>query len=161
MAVCGDGSQLVNGGGVGLGVVVTVVCRTESRDAERLKSRSSVTASRSVAPFSLPLAFASTRSWSGSTLSTSRLTFLAPLSLAPFSPALIPAHCTVPPSPTVPDSHFCRPLFFFFRLKKQQHLEIKQTLIGLRIVSSIFFVCFFAYSQSRQIYISTTHNSTK
>lgn len=35
----------------------------------------------------------------------------------------------------ITESHFCLPLFFFFRLKKQQHLQINQTLIGLRVVS--------------------------
>ena len=135
-------SQLDNGGGVGAGVVVTVVCKIESRDAERLKSRSNVTASRSVVPFSLPLPIAfDTSSSFASSLSTSRLPlFLAPFPLPLLPVALIPAHCTVPPSPTVLNSHFCLPLFFFFRLKKQQHLEIKQILIGLRIVCQCFII---------------------
>lgn len=113
--------QLDRGGDVVVGVAVMVVWSTESRDAERLKSPSSLITSRSP-PSASPL---------------SRLPCLTtPTFLPPLPPALLPPHCTVSPRPTVKDSHFCRPLFFFFRLKKQQHLEMKQTLIGLRIASN-------------------------
>ncbi|KYN21587.1 hypothetical protein ALC57_06064 [Trachymyrmex cornetzi] len=126
--------QFDSGGGVGVGVIVTVVCSTESRDADRLPTRSRVTASLSgSAPPAIPPAVpAPTRT----PVPAPRLPVLDVVATtSTVSSALLPAHCTAPPRPTVTDSHFCLPLFFFLRLKKQQHLEMKQTLIGLRVVS--------------------------
>lgn len=125
--------QLDNGNGVGVGVVVTIDWSTESREAERLISRSNFTASRSGSSVSSLFADVSPQRFP--CLIPPQLPPPPPLGVRPlFEPALKLANCTGPPSPTVTDSHFCRPLFFFFRLKKQQHLEIKQTLMGLRIV---------------------------
>lgn len=138
--------QLDSGGGVGVGVSVTVVCSTESRDADRLPMRSRVTASLSgsallavsavavpaaAAAFIIPAAVAAAPPPRFPVLDVAVVAATIP----PADPsALLPAHCTAPPRPTVTDSHFCLPLFFFLRLKKQQHLEMKQTLIGLRVV---------------------------
>lgn len=126
--------QFDSGGGVGVGVIVTVVCSTESRDADRLPTRSRVTASLSEsAPPAIPPAVPVP---ARTPIPAPRLPVLDDVATAPtVSSALLPAHCTAPPRPTVTDSHFCLPLFFFLRLKKQQHLEMKQTLIGLRVVS--------------------------
>lgn len=129
-----DGSQLDNGGGVG--VSVTVVCSTESRDAEWLLARNRVTASRSKSllprlPPSKPRlpANLSTPWWA--------LCELAPVpgpppppfeAFAPLpAPGAVAACAPLPPTPTL--GHFWRPFFFFLRLKKQQHLESKQILI--------------------------------
>lgn len=124
--------QFDSGGGVGVGVIVTVVCSTESRDADRLPTRSRVTASFSGSPPVIPPAVPVP---ARAPVPAPRLPVLDVVATAPtVSSALLPAHCTAPPRPTVTDSHFCLPLFFFLRLKKQQHLEMKQTLIGLRVV---------------------------
>ncbi|TGZ38002.1 Uncharacterized protein DBV15_05283, partial [Temnothorax longispinosus] len=126
--------QFDSGGGVGVGVgvIVTVVCSTESRDADRLPMRSRVTASLSASPPATPSVVPAP---ARAPVPAPRLPVLDVVATAPtVSSALLPAHCTAPPRPTVTDSHFCLPLFFFLRLKKQQHLEMKQTLIGLRVV---------------------------
>lgn len=135
----GDGGALAQfnrggDGGVGVGVTVTVVWSTESREADRLPTRNKVTASLSGSALLEP-----------ALLPAPRLPLVLDLAAArpPRDPAagpgccsaLLTAHCTAPPRPTITDSHFCLPLFFFLRLKKQQHLEMKQTLIGLRVVS--------------------------
>lgn len=114
--------QFDNGGGVGVGVIVTVVCSTESRDAERLPTRSRVTASLSgSAPPAIPPP--AVPAPARAPVPAPRLPVLDVVATAPtVSSALLPAHCTAPPRPTVTDSHFCLPLFFFLRLKKQQHL---------------------------------------
>ncbi|KAL0099485.1 hypothetical protein PUN28_020186 [Cardiocondyla obscurior] len=126
--------QFDSGGGVGVGVIVTVVCNTESRDADRLPTRNRVTASLSgSAPAAIPPAVPVTARVPAPAPRLPVLDVVATASTV--SSALLPAHCTAPPRPTVTDSHFCLPLFFFLRLKKQQHLEMKQTLIGLRVVS--------------------------
>lgn len=133
--------QFDSGGGVGVGVIVTVVCSTESRDADRLPMRSRVTASLSgsallavsaaVPAFIIPAAVPAAIRFPVLDVVTTACASTTPPA---DSSALLPAHCTAPPRPTVTDSHFCLPLFFFLRLKKQQHLEMKQTLIGLRVV---------------------------
>jgi len=125
--------QFDSGGGVGVGVIVTVVCNTESRDADRLPTRNRVTASRSGSPL---LSAAVPAPPLPDLFILDVATTAAPLHVpvVPSGSALLPAHCTAPPRPKVTDSHFCLPLFFFLRLKKQQHLEMKQTLIGLRVV---------------------------
>jgi len=122
--------QFDSGGGVGVGVIVTVVCNTESRDADRLPTRNRVTASRSGSP--LPSAAVPAPPLPILDVATTAAPLHVPV--VPSGSALLPAHCTAPPRPKVTDSHFCLPLFFFLRLKKQQHLEMKQTLIGLRVV---------------------------
>ncbi|EZA50373.1 hypothetical protein X777_11184 [Ooceraea biroi] len=122
--------QFDSGGGVGVGVIVTVVCNTESRDADRLPTRNRVTASRSGSPLS-----STPPAPPGLPVLDVAATAAPPrVPVVPSGSALLPAHCTAPPRPKVTDSHFCLPLFFFLRLKKQQHLEMKQTLIGLRVV---------------------------
>lgn len=136
--------QLDSGGGVGVGVIVTVVCSTESREADRLPMRSRVTASLSgsallaVSAVAVPAAAAAFIIPAAVAAAPPRFPVLdvtVAATTPPVDPsALLPAHCTAPPRPTVTDSHFCLPLFFFLRLKKQQHLEMKQTLIGLRVV---------------------------
>lgn len=130
-------AQFDSGGGVGVGVIVTVVCSTESRDADRLPTRNKVTASlsgsallESLLPSPSPPALRLPLVLDVAAVRPPR----APVA-APGCSALLTAHCTAPPRPTITDSHFCLPLFFFLRLKKQQHLEMKQTLIGLRVVS--------------------------
>lgn len=114
--------QLDSGGGVGVGVIVTVVCSTESLDADRLPMRSRVTASLSG---SAPLAVSAAAAAAALVIPAAapRFPVLDVAATATTDPsALLPAHCTAPPRPTVTDSHFCLPLFFFLRLKKQQHL---------------------------------------
>lgn len=134
-------AQFDSGGGVGVGVIMTVVCSTESRDPDRLPTRNKVTASLSgsallesllpaPSPTPNPPALRLPTALDVAAMSPPR----APVA-APGCSALLTAHCTAPPRPTITDSHFCLPLFFFLRLKKQQHLEMKQTLIGLRVVS--------------------------
>lgn len=130
-----DGFQFDNGGGgVGIGVIVTVVCSTESRDAEWLPARSRVTTSLSESALLLAVPpIVSTPP--APRLPALDIAVIVPLATAFLgSSALLPVHCTAPPRPMVTDSHFCLPLFFFLRLKKQQHLEMKQALIGLRVV---------------------------
>lgn len=138
--------QFDSGGGVG--VIVTVVWSTESRDADRLPTRNRVTASLSgsallavspavpAAAFIIPAAVPATPRFPVLDDVAATAEACGPSATIPpaDSSALLPAHCTAPPRPTVTDSHFCLPLFFFLRLKKQQHLEMKQTLIGLRVV---------------------------
>lgn len=131
--------QLDSGGGVGVGVIVTVVCSTESLDADRLPMRSRVTASLSGSALLAVSAVAVPAAAVALIIPAAAPRFpvldVAVTATTPADPsALLPAHCTAPPRPTVTDSHFCLPLFFFLRLKKQQHLEMKQTLIGLRVV---------------------------
>lgn len=129
--------QLDSGGGVGVGVIVTVVCSTESLDADRLPMRSRVTASLSGSAL-LAVSAVAVAAALIIPVAAPRFPVLDVAVTATTPPAdpsaLLPAHCTAPPRPTVTDSHFCLPLFFFLRLKKQQHLEMKQTLIGLRVV---------------------------
>lgn len=137
-------AQFDSGGGVGVGVIVTVVYSTESRDADRLPTRSKVTASLSGSALLeclMPVPSPAVLPASAPALPVppARLPVLLDVVAAipvatPGCSALLLAHCTAPPRPTITDSHFCLPLFFFLRLKKQQHLEMKQTLIGLRVV---------------------------
>lgn len=75
---------------VGGGVDVTVVCSTDSRDAEQLKSRNNLTASRSLSPLSSvsPLLYLSLTI----IIPPLSLLFLVSLSIT----SLLLAHCTVP-----------------------------------------------------------------
>lgn len=119
---------------------MTMMCSTESWEADRLPARSKVTASPIADRLQLFLSMVLSRT------------------AATHSPKKLHLHfCytrTVlsPPRLTITDSHFCLPVFFFFRLKKQQHLQINQTLIGLRVV---FFWSFYSMTPT----CSTTRHS--
>ena len=120
-----------------------MMCSTESWEADRLPARSSkVTA--------LPYIADRLQLFLSMVLSRTAATKIHPKKKKETSSALLRYTRTVlsPPRLTITDSHFCLPVFFFFRLKKQQHLQINQTLIGLRVV---FFSSFYSMTPTCSI----------
>lgn len=114
--------------GLGSGLVSAPVSSSASAPAVGVAVAEAAVASAAVAVPSLSLAA------TPSPPTPTALAILAvPGTLRSLNPsALLPAHCccTGRPRPTVSDSYFCLPLFFFFRLKKQQHLEMKRILVS-------------------------------